>query len=353
MYYKEKENANKGQKARIDSRFLEKGGFMATIKDVARMAGVAPSTISKYINGGNVRKENAESIRNAIAALDYHADPFARGLKSRRNRSVGVLLPDMTAPFYSNVVMSMSKAMRERDYHCLISCYGANHGMERDNLKFMLTCGIDGLVYAPEDLSADEFTELTENCGIPIVQIDRAIQGLDVDTVLVDNAEVVYRAVSQLIRNGHTSIAIITGPKSVYTAKERMVGYLRALADAGIIYDDELVVSGQNDFATGYRSYDILMKKADRPTAVFATNYDITTGFITAARERGLRVPEDVDVFGFDSVEICSMMTPPLPVVHQPDQLIGKTAAQFLLERLDGYSGSPRIARLKCRITPE
>ncbi len=326
---------------------------MATIKDVARMAGVAPSTISKFLNGGSVRQENAESIRAAIEALDYRVDPFARGLKSQRNRSIGVLIPDMTAPFYANVVMTLSRTLRERDYHCLISCYGANHGMERDNLKFMLTCGIDGLIYAPEDLSAEEFNELTANRGLPIVQIDRMIQGVDVDAVLVDNTEIVFQAVSKLIAGGHNRIAIITGPKSVFTAKERMVGYLRALSNANILYDDNLIISGQNDFATGYRSCGLLMNLADRPTAVFTTNYDITMGFITAARERGLQIPEDVDVFGFDSVETCSMMNPPLPVVQQPDQLIGVTAAQFLLDRLDGHNGQTRIARLKCRITPE
>lgn len=326
---------------------------MATIKDVARVAGVAPSTISKYINGGNVRPENVESIRNAIAQLDYHADPFARALKAKRNRSVGVLLPDMTAPFYGNVVMSLSRAVRERNYHCLISNYGANHGLERDNLKFMLTCGIDGLVYAPEDLSAEEFKELTANCGIPIVQLDRMIQGIDIDAVLVDNSEIVFQAVNRLISRGHSRIAIITGPKSVFTARERMVGYLRALSNAGILYDDDLVISGENDFATGYRSCQALLKQKERPTAVFTTNYDITLGFITAARERGMRIPEDIDVFGFDSVETCSMMKPPLPVVHQPEQLIGKTAAQFLLDRLDGYDGNSRITRLKCRIAPE
>lgn len=326
---------------------------MATIKDVAQLAGVAPSTISKYINGGSVRHENAEAIRKAIEQLDYHADPFARSLRAPRNRSVGVLLPDMTAPFYGNVVMSLSRMLRKRDYHCLISSYGANHGLERDNLKFMLTCGIDGLIYAPEDLSAEEFEELTTHCGIPIVLLDRMIQGVDIDTVLVDNAEVVYRAVNKLIEKGHSRIAIITGPKSVFTAKERMVGYLRALSDANIQYDDRLVISGENDFATGYRGCQALIKQKHRPTAVFTTNYDITMGFITAARERGLRIPEDVDVFGFDSVETCSMMKPPLPVVHQPDQLIGQTAAQYLLDRLDGYEGEGRIARLNCRITPE
>lgn len=326
---------------------------MATIKDVARIAGVAPSTISKYINGGNVRKENAEAIRKAIEQLEYRVDPFARGLKTQRNRSVGVLLPDMTAPFYGNVVMAISRFMRERDYHCLISSYGANHGMERDNLKFMLTCGIDGLFYSPEDLSAEEFTELTAHCGIPIVQFDRMIQGIDVDAVLVDNSDVVYQAVSLLLAKGHSRVAIVSGPKSVYTTKERMVGYLRALSDAGILYDEKLVISHENNFSTGYHSCGKLLKQKDPPTAVFTTNYDITIGFITAAREQGLRIPEDIDVFGFDSVEIGSLMKPPLPVVHQPDQLIGKTAAQYLLDRLDGYNGQPRVTRLKCRIAPE
>ncbi len=326
---------------------------MATIKDVARAAGVAPSTISKYINGGKVRSENEDAIRKAIADLDYRADPFARGLKMGRNRSIGVLLPDMTAPFYGNVVTAMSRIMREKDFHCLISSYGANHGLERDNLKFMLTCGIDGLVYAPEDLSAEEFKELTANCGIPIVLIDRIIQGVNIDAVLVDNADVVYRAVNKLLAKGHQRIAIITGPKSVYTAKERMVGYLRALSDAGILYDDDLVISGGNDFATGYRSCDTLLNLKNPPTAVFTTNYDITMGFVTAARERGLHIPEDLDIFGFDSVEICSMMRPPLPVVQQPDRLIGKTAAEFLLDRLEGYTGEPRVIRLECKLSLE
>ena len=326
---------------------------MATIKDVAKMAGVAPSTISKYLNGGTVRPENAEAIGKAIAALDYRVDPFARGLRVQRNHCVGVLLPDITAPFFGNVVMALAKAVREKDYHCLISSYGANHGMERDNLKFMLTCGIDGLVYAPEDLSAEEFNELTANCGIPIVQIDRVIQGIDIDAVLVDNTEIVYEAVSKLIAKGHSRIAIITGPKSVYTAKERMVGYLRALADANILYDKNLIISGENDFATGYRGCELLLQQDEPPTAVFTTNYDITLGYITAARERGLQIPTDVDVFGFDSVETCSMMKPPLPVVQQPDQLIGTTAAQFLLDRLNGCNADPRVVRLKCRITPD
>ena len=326
---------------------------MATIKDVAKKAGVAMSTVSKYINGGSVQPDKAESIRSAIAVLDYRVNPFARGLKTQRNRSIGILLPDMTAPFFGSVISSLDKVLREKGYHTILSCYSSNHGLERDNLQFLITTGIDGLIYAPEDLSSEEFYELTANSNIPVVQIDRIIQGVQTDAVLSDNADAVYRAVSRLIEKGHRRIALIAGPKSVFSAKERQVGYLRALSDHGILYDDDLVISGQNEFATGYQAFEDLMRREDRPTAVMTTNYDITIGLVTALRERGLHIPDDLEVFGFDCVEVCTMMKPPLQVVHQPEQEIGQTAAMYLIDRLEGSREEPRITRLKCRLVPD
>ena len=174
-----------GAHLRESFRFFPTGGLlMATIKDVARLAGVSISTVSKYINGGNVRRENIEPIRQAIDELDYRVNPFARSLKAQRSRSIGILLPSMIAPFFGNVVTALDKALRFHGYHTIISCYGSNHGLERDNLKFLISNGVDGLVYIPEDLSADEFQELTENYSIPTVQIDRMIRGVDTDAVL-------------------------------------------------------------------------------------------------------------------------------------------------------------------------
>lgn len=323
---------------------------MATIKDVARMAGVSISTVSKYINGGNVREENLDAIRQAIEALDYRVNPFARSLKTQRSKSIGVLLPDITAPFFGNVLTALDKVLREHGYHSLISCYSSNHGLERDNLSFLLSAGIDGLIYAAEDLSLDEFYELTATRKIPVVQLDRTLQGLDADAVLVNNAEASYAAVNHLIDKGHRRVAIISGPKSVFSAKERQIGYLRALSDRGILYDDQLVISQQNDFATGYLGFGSLMQLPDKPTAVFTTNHNITMGFLTAAREQGLRISEDVDIFGFDCVEICSMLRPPIPVIHQPEAEIGALAANYLIQRLEGYSGEPRMTKLKCSL---
>lgn len=323
---------------------------MATIKDVARMAGVSLSTVSKYINGGNVRGENAQAIRNAIRELDFRVNPFARSLKTQRSRSIGVLLPDISAPFFGTVVTALDRTLRERGYHSLISCYSSNHAMERDNLHFLISAGIDGLVYVPEDLSAEEYYELTANYNVPMVQMDRMIQGVDSDTVLVDNADAVYSATAGLIQKGHRRIAMISGPKYVFTAKERQVGYLRALSDHNILFDDALFICDENTFATGYNGCRALLGLENRPTAVITTNYDITIGLITAARERGLRIPDDIDVFGFDRVDVCTMMKPPLPVIHQPEQLLGQTAAKYLIQRLEGYTGESRMTRLKCRI---
>ena len=323
---------------------------MATIKDVARMAGVSMSTVSKYMNGGNVREENVEAIRNAIETLDYRVNPFARSLKTQRSRSIGILLPDMTAPFFGAVVTAMDKTLREHGYHSLISCYSANHGMERDNLRYLISTGIDGLIYVPEDLSAEEYYELTANLNVPMVQLDRMIQGVKADAVLVDNADATYRATAEMIARGHRNIAMVTGPKSVFTAKERQVGYLRALSDYNILFKEDFFISNENTFATGYHGFEQLWVLADQPTAVVSTNYDITLGLVTAVREKGLRIPEDIDIVGFDCVEVCTMMKPPLPVIHQPEALIGQTAAQYLIQRLDGYTGEPRLTRLKCEL---
>ena len=197
---------------------------MATIKDVARMAGVSMATVSKYLNGGHVREENVKAIADAIAALDYRVNPFARSLKTHRSRSIGVLLPDISAPFFGAVVTAMDRTLRECGYHCIISCYSGNHALERENLQYLISTGIDGLIYIPENLTAEEYEELTANCNIPMVQMDRFIQGVPCDAVLVDNADAVYAATSRMLERGHKRVAFISGPRSVTSAKERQIG---------------------------------------------------------------------------------------------------------------------------------
>lgn len=321
---------------------------MATIIDVAKLAGVSLSTVSKYINGGNLRPDKREAVRSAIETLDYRVNPFARNLKAPRKRTVGILFPDIVAPFFGNILTALDKILRENGCHTLISCYSSNHGIERSNLKFLISNGIDGLIYVPEDLSAEEYDELTAAYHVPTVLVDRLIQGVNADAVLVDNSEAVYHAVSKLISKGHQKIAIISGPKSVFSAKERQTGYLRALNDHDLLYIDDYFITGENTFTNGYQGCETLLALPNPPTAIITTNYNITLGMITALHDRGLRCPEDMDAVGFDCVEVCTVMKPSLPVISQPEVQIGQAAANCLLERLDGYTGPARQIRLPC-----
>lgn len=323
---------------------------MATIKDVARLAGTAVSTVSKYINGGRVRPQNAEAIRQAIEQLDFRVNPFARNLKNRRSQNIGVLMPDITSAFWGNLLTALDRVLREAEYNTLIACYDANHGLERDKLQFLLGAGIDGLIYIPDDLTAQEFDELAGSCGIPVVLLDRAIAGVSTDTVLTNNSDATYQAVSRLLDDGHQRVGILTGPESVFTAKERLVGYLRALSDHNILYDESLVLSGENTFAFGYQGLNRLLTLPNPPTAILATNYDITVGSISAARELRLKVPGDLSIFGYDCAKVCTLMSPPMPVVIQPEAEMGKMAGKYMIQRLQGSTVPPRVTRLDCKI---
>ena len=320
---------------------------MATIKDVAHMAGVSISTVSKYLNGGNVRPELAEAVQQAVTELEFRANPYARSLRTTRSRSIGVLLPTLKVSFFGNIVSVLDRTLRAGGYHTVISCYESDHGLERDYLSFLLNNGIDGLVYMPEDLSAEEYSELTQKSSVPVVQVDRTIQGIQTDAVLADNAESLYMAVSHLIRQGHRRIALITGHTYIFTAKERLVGYLRALADHKIPYDDALVFSGDFHFTTGYQSFQAMTALPDPPTAVCCVNDNITVGVIAAAKEYTAAGNKPIAVFGYDCVDVCSIMTPSIPVVHQAEDEIGRLAGTYLMERLNGFNGPPRVSRLK------
>ena len=323
---------------------------MATIKDVAQAAGVSISTVSKYINGGHVRPEKLEPIRKAIADLDYRVNPYARSLRTAPGRSIGILLPTLKVAFFGNIISALDKTLRAGGYHTIISCYDSDHGLERDYLQFLLNNSIDGLIYVPEDLSAEEFDELTKKCAIPVVQVDRLIQGVQTDAVLVDNSNAVYAAVSHLISQGHQRIALITGHTYISTAKERLVGYLRALSDHDISYDDALVFTGDYNFTTGYQHFQTMMQMPEPPTAIFCVNDDITVGVIAAVQEYQNRGENPVSVFGYDCVDVCKLMAPPIPVVQQPEAEIGRLAGTYLMERLEGYEGPPRQSRLLSKL---
>lgn len=323
---------------------------MSTIKDVAEHAGLSVATISKYLNGGIVKAKNRELIVKAIEDLDYQVNPFARSLKTRKSYSIGALVPSVSSNFFGTMLMAMDAVVREKDYDLVISCFNADADLEHSKLETLINSGVDGIIYMPENMDAESLREHTNRRPIPIVLVDRLIPSLAVDAVVINNSAVVYSAAEILISKGHRRIGFIAGQPHVFTASERYTGLKRVLKDYGIPIDKELIKFGDYTVSDGYRLFNELVDMPDPPTAIICGNYDLTLGALTAASERGISLPTDIDFFGFDCTEICKLMNPPVDNIEQPEKELGETAARYLLERLEGLDEPSRLVRMKAHL---
>ncbi|HEX2925757.1 MAG TPA: substrate-binding domain-containing protein, partial [Ruminiclostridium sp.] len=187
--------------------------------------------------------------------------------------------------------------------------------------------------------------------NIPVVLIDRALKGVECDTVLVDNLNAAYNAVEQLIVLGHKRIGIICGPDDIYTAQERLKGYERVHEDYAMNIDCELIKKGDYQIESGYRLLLELINMENPPTAVLVTNYEMTLGAVMAINESDIKIPEDLSFIGFDNLQLSKVVKPPLSIVIQPVQQIGEVAANTILKRLKGdNSNFPSMIRLKTEL---
>lgn len=320
---------------------------MSTIKDIARETGLSLATISKFMNGGHVLEQNRVAIERAIEKLDYKVNYFARGLKTNRSMTIGVLLPTISSPFFGRVVATMDKKLRAKGYHCIVSSYDFDQTLELEQLRFLVSNNVDGIVIVPEHIQAAELESIVGS--VPVILMDRIIPDFHGDAIVADNLNSVYGAVEYLFRKNHRRIGIIVGPQDISTAYERMVGYRRAHEDYRIEVDEGLIQQGNYDLESGYRLFNTLMDLPEPPTALCVTNYDMTVGAITAAHERGVSLPDEVDFIGFDNIDLCSVVTPPLRFVEQPMEELGASAAELMLLRLAGDDAPPQLLRLKAK----
>ena len=322
------------------------------------------ATISKYLNGGNVREENRRSIDQAIEALGYRVNRNARSLKTNRTMTVGVVMPTLSVPFFGSVISSLDQTLREAGYTSFVCSYDFDRDLELEKLRVLCNNNVDGIVLAAQYVSAAELNEIRNARGseMPIVLVDRTIPNFVCDSIVIDNLNATYGAVEQLINAGHRKIGIIVGPLDISTANERMTGYRRALEDYGItsasgadsVPDGEpgsMIQFGKYDFESGYRLFNHFMDLAEPPSALCVTNYDMTLGAATAAHERNIILGRDIGFVGFDAVDLCRIVTPPLSIVEQPAELMGQKAGEVLLKRMSGEAlPYPQVIRLKSHL---
>lgn len=327
---------------------IQKGGEkLSTIRDVAKLAGVSVGTVSRFLNGAELKEANRLNIEEAIKVLEFKPNAVARTLKTNKTYTIGVVIPYLSDIYSTTIVRNIEEELYENGYNIFVCDSSGDSKLEKQKVNILLDRMIDGLIVYPcsEDIS---YLNNVKEKHIPVITVDIMGKGFECDQVLTDNINATYTIAEWLINNNHKKIGIITGNMDLFTANERLKGYVRALEDYGIDIEDYFIKAKGFDEKSGYESFTELMKLPMPPTAIIACNYYNTLGAVKAMYDMNIKVPEQVSLVGFDNIGLSEIVKPALSIVVQPMEEVGKTAAQLMLRRIKGdYEDFPVITRLK------
>ena len=311
---------------------------MATIKEVAALAGVAVGTVSHVITGSvPVSEALQRKVQAAIRQLNYHPNHVARSLKTSKTRTLGIIVPDMTIPYFPKVIRGAETAAKGRNYSVMAVNSDDNGARQKELLSLLRSQRVEGilLVLAAAPTPVTQISRIL-SAGIRIVCLDRIPERLGVDSVSVEDVSAAELVADHLVAMGHRRIAIVTGPLSLKNERQRLLGYQQALTRAGLAVDDGLVWHGDlipEDVAALCRER---LSAARQPDAILSTNGPTGLGVLRAFSDTGLRTPEDIAMATFDELTVDDLFRPAITTVVQPAYDIGFHAAEILLKRIEG-----------------
>ncbi|NDJ75302.1 MAG: LacI family transcriptional regulator [Chloroflexi bacterium] len=321
-----------------------------TIVDVARVAGVSYSTVSRVLNGYEFVKESTrQKVLNAAEQLGYVANQQARSLAGGKSRAIGLLVPGLDNGYVGEIIRGIDEEVAKYDYDLLLYTTRRNTGKESSYVLKMTRGLADGLLLIVP-LVTNEYIEALQNLNFSYVLIDQSDPTDSSSIVDSTNWQGAYDATQYLIELGHTRIGFITGLMSIHSAGDRLDGYRAALQDHNIPYDSTLVVEGDFWPEAGYACAEALLDLPEPPTAIFASNDLSAFGTIEAARDRGLDIPRDLSIVGFDDIPQASLVYPQLTTVRQPLDQMGRIAARMLIEEIEEHRHSPRRVTLSTQL---
>lgn len=330
-----------------------------TLEEVAQIAGVSRSTVSRVINNHpNVRAETRERVWQAIQECGYQPHAVARSLVTNRTRIVGMVIPEtvttlFTDPFFPLLLQGATEACNTHHYQLLLSLFNDPAGQEKTYQRVMRSGYVDGVIVASASLQDPVIPSLLRD-GIPFVSVGRHPDE-QINYVDVDNVNGARMAVEHLIQLGHRRIGTITGPLDMTSGQDRLQGYRQALAAHNLPIEEELIVEG--DFREGGGVTGMQRLLSASPSAVFVASDIMALGALKALREENLRVPQDISLVGFDDIPLASALEPPLTTVRQPVRRMGTLAVEMLLDLIEHPGAGPRrivlptqlVIRKSCR----
>jgi LacI family transcriptional regulator len=323
----------------------------ATIREVAQAAGVSVATVSRVVSGSahGVRPDTRDRVLEAVARLRYQPNLVARGLKKRVTGTVGLIVPDISNPFFPAIARGIEDVASRAGMGVLLCNTYEDLVKERAYLTLLDKRMVDGLIFATVGANTTHLRMLRRR-GVPVVLVARAPDRVGIDAVLVDNRRGAREAAEHLLRLGHRRIAFIGGPPTLPVANERLAGYRDALASAGIPLNPDLLCDGGFRTEGGGAAVGQLLQRRAPFTAIFAANDLMAIGAMEELRRRGRRVPQDVAVVGFDDITFASLVEPRLTTVAQPKYRMGCLAMERLLDLLGGGDRRPRRLALEPRL---
>ncbi|MDF2760420.1 MAG: transcriptional regulator, LacI family [Thermomicrobiales bacterium] len=323
---------------------------MATIRKVADLAGVSTATVSHVINDTRaVSAPLTARVLNAMEQLDYQPDIIARSLRRRETLTLGLIVPSIEIPFFARVAAGVEAAANDVGYSVILCNTGWSLSREVHYLNNLLARRVDGLLCISLAMSAEHIAPVLRR-RTPVVVFERTMPGVEVDAVEIDNVQGAFDATAHLLDLGHRRIGCITGLPNSSLNEERILGYRRALTERDIPFDPVLVRTGDYTAAAGMRESSELLPLPEPPTAIFAFNDLMATGVMRAVQERGLRVPADVAVIGFDGLPITEHCSPPLSTVEQPVAEMSAAAIAMLLDRIKGGASPARVQTFTAKL---
>lgn len=309
---------------------------MATMKQVAERAGVSISTVSHVINNTRVVSDDVrQRVLGIIDEMRYIPSAVARSLKNDKTNTIGVLVPNSSNPYFAELIRWIEEEAFQLGYN-LILCNAHGGALKQTAyLRLLMEKRIDGLILVASGAD-DEHDLLLRHEAVPIVQLERALPGLDADLILAGQEEGGYQATRHLIELGHRAIACVSGPADLPRTRERVGGFLRAMAEAGLDVPPDRIVHAEFTSAGGHAAFTRLLASADRPTAVFVTSDLMALGGLCAAGAAGVRVPAQLSVVGYDDIAGAGYALPPLTTMAPPKREMAQCAIELLIERIRG-----------------
>lgn len=303
-----------------------------TLSQVARKAGVGTTTVSRVINGGyRVSPETLENVRRVIQMLGYTPNQAARTLKGHRTKTIGLIIPSIADPFFSNCAEAAQAVARTNDSLMIVVTTSNDPRSEMENLDVLIRHRADGLLIVPANSQSELLRDLIERVAVPVVAIDRPISDSAITCVVCDNFRGAITGTQHLIDHGYKRIVCLTGESTLYTIRERMRGYRKAVETARLpcIFDTTV-----KDYKSAEYAIKSLLDGPNPPDAIFATKNSTTIFAIEVLQALNVPVPQSVALLGFDDFELASTVRPSISVIQQPIEEIGRRAAEILFDQM-------------------